>query len=58
MLTIHEVIMNAHMNLRNGIRSNPIFLGVAEEQLGNALAQIEEGKGLYDEYQEKEGEPG
>jgi len=50
--------MNAHMNLRNGIRSNPIFLGVAEEQLGNALAQIEEGKGLYDEYQEKEGEPG
>ncbi len=50
-VTIMEVLQNAQYNLNN---NGYIGLAIAKEQLNNAIEQIENGKGLYDEFEEGE----
>ena len=51
-LTIYEVLKNAQYNLNKNIKSiNPIF-EIAKSQLNNALLLLENGKDLYDNFDE------
>jgi len=57
-LTILEVLKNAQINLRNCEESNPyvstdIFFKLGRDQLDSAIRALENGKGLYDNWEEE-----
>lgn len=48
-MTIYEVLLNAQYNLCEA--KIPFQIAIGKEQLNNAIEQIENGKGLYDEFE-------